>query len=426
MFERDLLEGLGLYPIVLEEGIHATRVTVHVSSGGSYFPGTTERIMVLSGRPANVRAALQEVVGKFEICNQIAQTQTTSFGTAKVPSRPGSSPTVLRLVVPNSSVGTLMGKQGKEIKRLALICSVNIKISPRLDGVLERIVNITGAASQCTLAGCLITESIRGNLHVSEHANTLAYTAHQHAQASKQAETFQELISAPSGAVASAHALLKELSGPPKGVSGSALDSARHKNGVSKGDVKLPLQIALEEKMRRCLRSAIQDGLTKEATRKVAQLEREILGLGPTPELSLIAQALNAGMTDPNTTAVGHATAPPGGKTVASSTAELYRQLLDERATVAAMMGTADEGVPPPVEMMMTVDTAIVGPAVTSANVGGPASKLNFDYLRHSSRGEGEAGESTCSESSLKLLSAAAGFSVDPVQGKHESGKNNK
>lgn len=206
------------------------------------------------------------------------------------------------------------------------------------------------------------------------------------------------VLSAPSGAVASAHALLKELSGPPKGASGSALDSARHKNGVSKGDVKLPLQIALEEKMRRCLRSAIQDGLTKEATSKVAQLS-----------LSLIAQALNAGMTDPNTTSVGHATAPPGGKTAASSTAELYRQLLDERATVAAMMDTADEGVPPPVEMMMTVDTALVGPAGTSAHAGGPASKLNFDYLRHSSGGEGEAGDSTCSESSLKLLSAAAG-----------------
>lgn len=69
-----------------------------------------------------------------------------------------------------------------------MTCGVHIQISPRINGVLEvrlqlagggpsslfqRIVNVTGSASQCALAGCAITEGIRRNPHVAEHANIL-------------------------------------------------------------------------------------------------------------------------------------------------------------------------------------------------------------------------------------------------------------
>ncbi|KAF4744439.1 hypothetical protein FOZ63_028572, partial [Perkinsus olseni] len=360
----------------------AAQVTAKVSPGGSYFPGTNDRIMVLCGQLPNIRAALQDVVSKFEFCNQVAQAQedakSTFLGTTNVPNRPRPLPMVLRLIVPNSSVGTLMGRQGKDIRQLAMTCGVHIQISPRLNGVLERIVNITGSASQCTLAGCAITEGIRGNPHVSEHANILIYTPYQHRQAAKQAETFNDVRAASGDCVSSpdsrishysstatdgdstTRSVVSGLPSAPKVVSSTSdygqyasLLNANKNDKTSKKDEdeidldKLPPHIALQERLRRHLRCTIQTSLVKEARVRAAQLERElgpsILGLGPRPEFNLIVQAVNARMA-------AAASNPTTDTVMASTTAELYRRLLEEEvAAPAASVDTAvDEVEEPP------------------------------------------------------------------------------
>ncbi|KAF4753843.1 hypothetical protein FOZ62_002026, partial [Perkinsus olseni] len=394
----------------------AAQVTAKVSPGGSYFPGTNDRIMVLCGKLPNIRAALQEVINKFEFCNQVAQAQedakSTFLGTTNVPNRPRPLPMVLRLIVPNSSVGTLMGRQGKDIRQLAMTCGVHIQISPRLNGVLERIVNITGSASQCTLAGCAITEGIRGNPHVSEHANILIYTPYQHRQAAKQAETFND-VRAASGDCGSSpdsrishfsstatdgdsttRSVVSGLPSAPKVASSSSnyeqyasILNANKNDKISKNDDedeidldKLPPHIALQERLRRHLRSTIQTSLVKEARVRAAQLERElgpsILGLGPRPEFNLIVQAVNARMA-----AAASNPTTATDTVMASSTAELYRRLLEEEvAAPAASVDTAVDEVEepptadlpppppppsgPPPDMMMATDTAV---AVTMA-----------------------------------------------------------
>ncbi|KAF4674395.1 Poly [ADP-ribose] polymerase 2 [Perkinsus chesapeaki] len=404
----------------------AAHVTAKVSPGGSYFPGTTDRIMVLSGKGHSIRAALHEVVNKFDYCNQVAQAQedakSTFLGATNVVSRPRPLPMVLRMVVPNSSVGTLMGKQGRDIRQLAITCGVHIQISPRLTGVLERVVNITGASHQCMLAGCSIVEVIRHNPHVIEHSNVLIYTPYQHRLAAKQAESFRDYhmaanndsprespfdpspfaSTAADGDALSRRGLMSKLLAKKREESPPIVREARSVNE------NLPPHIAAEERLRCHVRSEIQTNLVKEARVRAARLEKELgpslLGLGPRAEINLMVQAANSRVTDED-----QQHTYSGGGPLARETAELYRRLCGEDD------GGRVCGVP---EVMMTNDTAtaitVAVPAVTSGG-GGSSSSSNISPDR-SSAGDGkpkkgEFADSTCSESSMRFL-AAAGIPV--------------
>ena len=76
----------------------------------------------------------------------------------------------LRIVVPNSVVGVLMGRGGKDIRNLAVSSGVRIQISQRVAGALERVVHVTGTAQQAVLAGITIIETIQSDPHTQEHA----------------------------------------------------------------------------------------------------------------------------------------------------------------------------------------------------------------------------------------------------------------
>ncbi|KAF4652896.1 hypothetical protein FOZ61_009336 [Perkinsus olseni] len=159
----------------------AARVSIKVSPSGCFFPGTQERVLVIFGESMNIREALQDITSKFEYCNEILQVQEETKspyfrdwdeGCTSVGCR--ARPLVMRLVVPNSAVGVLMGQHGSEIKNLAVGCGVHIQISPRIHGLVERVVSITGTSSRVLVAACEIMDAIQGNPHLFEHAINLA------------------------------------------------------------------------------------------------------------------------------------------------------------------------------------------------------------------------------------------------------------
>ncbi|KAF4722536.1 Poly [ADP-ribose] polymerase 2, partial [Perkinsus olseni] len=111
----------------------AAKVSIKVSPSGCFFPGTQERVLVIFGESMNIREALQDITSKFEYCNEILQVQEETKspyfrdwdeGCTGVGCR--ARPLVMRLVVPNSAVGVLMGQHGSEIKNLAVGCGVHI------------------------------------------------------------------------------------------------------------------------------------------------------------------------------------------------------------------------------------------------------------------------------------------------------------
>ncbi|KAF4701544.1 RNA-binding protein Nova-1 [Perkinsus olseni] len=101
----------------------AAKVSIKVSPSGCFFPGTQERVLVIFGESMNIREALQDIASKFEYCNEILQVQEETKSPyfrdwdescTGVGCR--ARPLVMRLVVPNSAVGVLMGQHGSEIK----------------------------------------------------------------------------------------------------------------------------------------------------------------------------------------------------------------------------------------------------------------------------------------------------------------------
>ncbi|KAF4657046.1 hypothetical protein FOL47_008633 [Perkinsus chesapeaki] len=180
----------------------ACKVSIKVSSSGSFFPGTMERVMVIFGVSINIRQALEDIIAKFEYCNEILQVQeetkspyfrneyntTLSLATAVALGDVGGGggwckatrPVTMRLIVPNSAIGVLMGQHGSDIKRLAVGCGVHIQISSRINGLVERIVSVTGRSGNVLVAACEIMDAIQDNPHLLEHAINLTYSQQQH------------------------------------------------------------------------------------------------------------------------------------------------------------------------------------------------------------------------------------------------------
>jgi hypothetical protein len=81
----------------------------------------------------------------------------------------------LRVIVPNSVVGVLMGRGGKDIRNLAINSGVRIQISQRVVGCLERVVHVTGTYQQAVVAATTITETIQSDPHTEEHSKNIFF-----------------------------------------------------------------------------------------------------------------------------------------------------------------------------------------------------------------------------------------------------------
>jgi hypothetical protein len=134
-----------------------TGVTVTISP-----PSTEEVVVVLAGPIQCIHAAVEFVAERLGC---MRDSEFTSLLRRKV--------VTLRVVVPNSVVGVLMGRSGKDIRNLAVSCGVRIQISQRIAGLLERVVHVTGTVTQVVMAAASVVETIQADPHTHEHARRL-------------------------------------------------------------------------------------------------------------------------------------------------------------------------------------------------------------------------------------------------------------
>ena len=144
-----------------------TGCTCQVSKPGNYFPGTNDRIMSLVGPLVQICVAIQLLSEVFRICAGVERPNMNSNEYALVG---------IRLIVPNSVVGMIMGKGGKDIRSLAIENSVRIQISKRIPGVLERMVSVAGRSDHVCSASFVLIETIQADHRTSEHAGILSYS----------------------------------------------------------------------------------------------------------------------------------------------------------------------------------------------------------------------------------------------------------
>ncbi|KAF5453393.1 hypothetical protein F2P56_028297 [Juglans regia] len=136
---------------------------IQLSRNQEFFPGTTDRIIMISGTINDVLKAVELILAKF-------LSEIHAEGGDDVDPR-----TKVRLIVPNSSCGGIIGKGGSTIKSFIEDSQAGIKISP-LDnnyyGLNDRLVTLTGNLDEQMRAIDLIISKLAEDPHYSQSMNT--------------------------------------------------------------------------------------------------------------------------------------------------------------------------------------------------------------------------------------------------------------
>ncbi|XP_022006132.1 protein BTR1 isoform X2 [Helianthus annuus] len=126
---------------------------IQLSRNYEYFPGTSDRIIMVSGTFDEVLDATELILTK--LVNEF-------YAEDGEEAEPRSK---FRLIVPNSSCGGIIGKGGSMIKSLIEDSQANIKISPQDNSLNDRLVTVIGTLQQLVQATNLILSRLSEDLH---------------------------------------------------------------------------------------------------------------------------------------------------------------------------------------------------------------------------------------------------------------------
>ncbi|XP_061987364.1 protein BTR1-like isoform X2 [Populus nigra] len=142
---------------------------IQLSKNYEFFPGTSDRIILISGGIDDALKALELIIAKL-----LSEIPTEDGDDAEPRMR-------VRLVVPNNACGSIIGKGGSIIKSFIEESHAGIKISP-LDtdflGLTDRLVTITGTLEEQMHAIDLILSKLTDDTHYLQNMHApLSYAA---------------------------------------------------------------------------------------------------------------------------------------------------------------------------------------------------------------------------------------------------------
>jgi len=132
---------------------------IQLSRNYEFFPGTSDRIIMVSGGIDDVLKAVELIIAKL---------------LSEIPAEDGdeAEPRMrVRLVVPNSACGSIIGKGGSIIKSFIEESHAGIKISPldtKFFGLTDRLVTVTGILEEQMHAIDLILSKLTDDPHYSQ------------------------------------------------------------------------------------------------------------------------------------------------------------------------------------------------------------------------------------------------------------------
>ncbi|GKU91633.1 hypothetical protein SLEP1_g5479 [Rubroshorea leprosula] len=136
---------------------------IQLSRNHEFFPGTSDRIIMISGTIDDVLKALDLILVKLLSELHIEDGDDVEPRTK------------LRLIVPNSSCGSIIGKGGATIKSFIEDSQASIKISPQDNnyyGLNDRLVTLTGTIDEQMRAVDLILSKLIEDPHYLQNIHT--------------------------------------------------------------------------------------------------------------------------------------------------------------------------------------------------------------------------------------------------------------
>eukprot|EP00271_Cylindrocystis_brebissonii_P008787 TRINITY_DN23286_c0_g1_i1.p1 TRINITY_DN23286_c0_g1~~TRINITY_DN23286_c0_g1_i1.p1 ORF type:complete len:433 (-),score=94.43 TRINITY_DN23286_c0_g1_i1:546-1844(-) len=134
---------------------------IQLSRNKEFFPGTGDRIILLTGTVTSMLTALHLILTK------VSEQEGPDAG-------PGGVKGQVRLLVPNTVAGAVIGKGGSTIRSFVEDSGANIKLSSQdqaLPGVNERMVTISGTLEQQLRAVALVVSKLSEDPSYASFAN---------------------------------------------------------------------------------------------------------------------------------------------------------------------------------------------------------------------------------------------------------------
>ncbi|KAH0456719.1 hypothetical protein IEQ34_014626 [Dendrobium chrysotoxum] len=134
---------------------------IQLSRNHEFFPGTPDRIIMLSGGFSEIFKAMELILDKL-----LSEDEDNHDVDAR---------TKVRLIVPNSSCGAIIGKGGSTIKSFIEESQADIKISPQDNnyaGFTDRLVTVTGSLEEQMRAIFLIMSKLAEDAHYPQSLNS--------------------------------------------------------------------------------------------------------------------------------------------------------------------------------------------------------------------------------------------------------------
>lgn len=140
---------------------------IQLSRNHEYFPGTSDRIIALSGTIKEVLTAFHLILSKI-------------LSEAEKDNGQDMKPNQVRLIVPNLVCGAIIGKGGATIKSFVEESNASIKLSPleqSILGVHDRIITIIGNLDQQLRAVALVVSKVAEDPNYNQYASaSLSFT----------------------------------------------------------------------------------------------------------------------------------------------------------------------------------------------------------------------------------------------------------
>ncbi|XP_057979636.1 protein BTR1 isoform X1 [Malania oleifera] len=136
---------------------------IQLSRNHEFFPGTSDRIIMVSGAANEVIKGMELILSKL-----LSEIHVEDGDDVDPRSK-------VRLIVPNSSCGGIIGKGGVTIKSFIEDSHAGIKISPQDNnyfGLNDRLVTLTGSLEEQMRAVDLILSKLMEDPHYSQSMNS--------------------------------------------------------------------------------------------------------------------------------------------------------------------------------------------------------------------------------------------------------------
>ena len=164
---------------------------IKLSQTGDYYPGTQDRVCLVQGQLGTIKHAVKLLLERFYMLQEQQHTQH-SWQPRKGPNTSAGFDFVVRLLVPSSSCGMIIGKGGANIKHMEESSGVaSVRLSPKegpdqgvhptasmVSGTQERVVTLTGPTLEsCVSCIFIIIDCMFANHEICRYSNmTTSYT----------------------------------------------------------------------------------------------------------------------------------------------------------------------------------------------------------------------------------------------------------